>query len=170
MQSIYSSIYILEVETKPGDKAHIHIGFDTVHTVSVQRHGIVRRILLTVLLSFYCIWSPTLFVSETIKYKNCFFPGQPFKLDPKTAHKKLRLSNDCLTMEKDESSLKKSHTPERFSGTGSYGAAGNVFIDSGCHYWEVLLGASTWWETATRVCFTVRKLATLKSLSLGVGI
>lgn len=74
----------------------------------------------------------------------CPAPGQPFKLDPKTAHKKLRLSNDCLTMEKDESSLKKSHTPERFSGTGSYGAAGNVFIDSGCHYWEVLLGASTW--------------------------
>ncbi|XP_016101174.1 probable E3 ubiquitin-protein ligase MID2 [Sinocyclocheilus grahami] len=71
--------------------------------------------------------------------------GQPFKLDPKTSHKKLRLSNDCLTMEKDESSLKKSHTPERFSGTGSYGAAGNVFIDSGCHYWEVLLGASTWY-------------------------
>ncbi|XP_058845132.1 probable E3 ubiquitin-protein ligase MID2 isoform X2 [Acipenser ruthenus] len=70
--------------------------------------------------------------------------SQPFKLDPKTAHKKLRLSNDCLTMEKDESSLKKSHTPERFSSTGSYGAAGNVFIDSGCHYWEVLLGASTW--------------------------
>uniref|UniRef100_A0A3Q4AI33 Uncharacterized protein n=1 Tax=Mola mola TaxID=94237 RepID=A0A3Q4AI33_MOLML len=63
--------------------------------------------------------------------------SQPFKLDPKTAHKKLRLSNDCLTMEKDESSLKKSHTPERFSGTGSYGAAG--------HYWEVLLGASTWY-------------------------
>ncbi|KAF7667633.1 hypothetical protein LDENG_00054740 [Lucifuga dentata] len=60
--------------------------------------------------------------------------SQPFKLDPKTAHKKLRLSNDCLTMEKDESSLKKSHTPERFSGTGS-----------GCHYWEVLLGASTWY-------------------------
>ncbi|KAG9272535.1 putative E3 ubiquitin-protein ligase MID2 isoform X2 [Astyanax mexicanus] len=71
--------------------------------------------------------------------------SQPFKLDPKTAHKKLRLSNDCLTMEKDESSLKKSHTPERFSGTGSYGAAGNVFIDSGCHYWEVLLGACTWY-------------------------
>ncbi|TNM99221.1 hypothetical protein fugu_013785 [Takifugu bimaculatus] len=67
--------------------------------------------------------------------------SQPFKLDPKTAHKKLRLSNDCLTMEKDESSLKKSHTPERFSGTGSYGAAGNVFIDSGCHYWEVLAGS-----------------------------
>uniref|UniRef100_A0A8K9XDH3 Midline 2 n=1 Tax=Oncorhynchus mykiss TaxID=8022 RepID=A0A8K9XDH3_ONCMY len=71
--------------------------------------------------------------------------SQPFKLDPKTAHKKLRLSNDCLTMEKDESSLKKSHTPERFSSTGSYGAAGSVFIDSGCHYWEVLLGASTWY-------------------------
>ncbi|KFR07807.1 putative E3 ubiquitin-protein ligase MID2, partial [Opisthocomus hoazin] len=56
---------------------------------------------------------------------------QPFKLDPKMAHKKLKISNDGLQMEKDESSLKKSHTPERFSGTGCYGAAGNVFIDSG---------------------------------------
>lgn len=83
-------------------------------------------------------------VNCPLRHSPCVFLGQPFKLDPKTAHKKLRLSNDCLTMEKDESSLKKSHTPERFSGTGSYGAAGNVFIDSGCHYWEVLLGASTW--------------------------
>ncbi|XP_006000157.1 probable E3 ubiquitin-protein ligase MID2 [Latimeria chalumnae] len=71
--------------------------------------------------------------------------SQPFKLDPKTAHKKLKLSNDGLTMEKDESSLKKSHTPERFSSTGCYGVAGNVFLDSGCHYWEVLLGACSWY-------------------------
>ncbi|XP_060612310.1 probable E3 ubiquitin-protein ligase MID2 [Anolis sagrei] len=71
--------------------------------------------------------------------------SQPFKLDPKMAHKKLKISNDGLQMEKDESSLKKSHTPERFSGTGCYGAAGNVFIDSGCHYWEVTLGSSTWY-------------------------
>ncbi|KAL2304560.1 hypothetical protein Nmel_013316 [Mimus melanotis] len=71
--------------------------------------------------------------------------SQPFKLDPKMAHKKLKISNDGLQMEKDESSLKKSHTPERFSGTGCYGAAGNVFIDSGCHYWEVVLGSSTWY-------------------------
>ncbi|KAK4810244.1 hypothetical protein QYF61_012413 [Mycteria americana] len=71
--------------------------------------------------------------------------GQPFKLDPKMAHKKLKISNDGLQMEKDESSLKKSHTPERFSGTGCYGAAGNVFIDSGCHYWEVVVGSSTWY-------------------------
>ncbi|XP_074820425.1 putative E3 ubiquitin-protein ligase MID2 isoform X2 [Natator depressus] len=70
--------------------------------------------------------------------------SQPFKLDPKMAHKKLKLSNDGLQMEKDESSLKKSHTPERFSGTGCYGAAGNIFIDSGCHYWEVMVGSSTW--------------------------
>ncbi|XP_065413273.1 probable E3 ubiquitin-protein ligase MID2 isoform X2 [Chrysemys picta bellii] len=69
--------------------------------------------------------------------------SQPFKLDPKMAHKKLKLSNDGLQMEKDESSLKKSHTPERFSGTGCYGAAGNIFIDSGCHYWEVMVGSST---------------------------
>ncbi|KAM9373728.1 putative E3 ubiquitin-protein ligase MID2 isoform 1-T1 [Phaethornis superciliosus] len=71
--------------------------------------------------------------------------SQPFKLDPKLAHKKLKISNDGLQMEKDESSLKKSHTPERFSGTGCYGAAGNVFIDSGCHYWEVVVGSSTWY-------------------------
>ncbi|XP_073216717.1 probable E3 ubiquitin-protein ligase MID2 isoform X2 [Lepidochelys kempii] len=71
--------------------------------------------------------------------------SQPFKLDPKMAHKKLKLSNDGLQMEKDESSLKKSHTPERFSGTGCYGAAGNIFIDSGCHYWEVMVGSSTWY-------------------------
>lgn len=71
--------------------------------------------------------------------------SQPFKLDPKMAHKKLKISNDGLQMEKDESSLKKSHTPERFSGTGCYGTAGNIFIDSGCHYWEVTLGASTWY-------------------------
>lgn len=75
----------------------------------------------------------------------CLLPtGQPFKLDPKMAHKKLKISNDGLQMEKDESSLKKSHTPERFSGTGCYGAAGNIFIDSGCHYWEVMVGSSTW--------------------------
>ncbi|XP_059588650.1 probable E3 ubiquitin-protein ligase MID2 isoform X3 [Alligator mississippiensis] len=71
--------------------------------------------------------------------------SQPFKLDPKMTHKKLKISNDGLQMEKDESSLKKSHTPERFSGTGCYGAVGNVFIDSGCHYWEVVVGSSTWY-------------------------
>ncbi|XP_019376713.1 PREDICTED: probable E3 ubiquitin-protein ligase MID2 isoform X3 [Gavialis gangeticus] len=73
------------------------------------------------------------------------FISQPFKLDPKMTHKKLKISNDGLQMEKDESSLKKSHTPERFSGTGCYGAVGNVFIDSGCHYWEVVVGSSTWY-------------------------
>lgn len=95
-------------------------------------------------MSLFCFNNLTVNSSTILMGFFFSFPGQPFKLDPKTAHKKLRLSNDCLTMEKDESSLKKSHTPERFGGTGSYGAAGNVFIDSGCHYWEVLLGASTW--------------------------
>ncbi|KAM8954403.1 putative E3 ubiquitin-protein ligase MID2 isoform 2-T2 [Pelodytes ibericus] len=71
--------------------------------------------------------------------------SQPFKLDPKFAHKKLKISNDGMQMEKEDSSLKKSHTPERFSGTGSYGATGNIFIDSGCHYWEVAVGNSTWY-------------------------
>eukprot|EP00062_Callorhinchus_milii_P000756 gi/632935190/ref/XP_007889177.1/ PREDICTED: probable E3 ubiquitin-protein ligase MID2 [Callorhinchus milii] len=71
--------------------------------------------------------------------------SQPFKIDPRTAHKKLKLSNDGLAMEREENSLKKSHTPERFSSQGSYGAMGNVYIDSGCHYWEVLLGSCTWY-------------------------
>lgn len=77
----------------------------------------------------------------------CFvnlFLGQPFKLDPKTAHRKLKVSHDNLTVERDESSSKKSHTPERFTSQGTYGVAGNVFIDSGRHYWEVVISGSTW--------------------------
>lgn len=77
----------------------------------------------------------------------CFinlFAGQPFKLDPKSAHRKLKVSHDNLTVERDESSSKKSHTPERFTSQGSYGVAGNVFIDSGRHYWEVVISGSTW--------------------------
>ncbi|XP_045059153.1 E3 ubiquitin-protein ligase Midline-1 isoform X2 [Desmodus rotundus] len=71
--------------------------------------------------------------------------SQPFKLDPKTAHRKLKVSHDNLTVERDESSSKKSHTPERFTSQGSYGVAGNVFIDSGRHYWEVVISGSTWY-------------------------
>ncbi|XP_032331532.1 E3 ubiquitin-protein ligase Midline-1 [Camelus ferus] len=74
-----------------------------------------------------------------------FFSGQPFKLDPKSAHRKLKVSHDNLTVERDESSSKKSHTPERFTSQGSYGVAGNVFIDSGRHYWEVVISGSTWY-------------------------
>ncbi|XP_044091951.1 E3 ubiquitin-protein ligase Midline-1 isoform X3 [Neovison vison] len=70
--------------------------------------------------------------------------SQPFKLDPKSAHRKLKVSHDNLTVERDESSSKKSHTPERFTSQGSYGIAGNVFIDSGRHYWEVVISGSTW--------------------------
>uniref|UniRef100_A0A8I5YTD9 RING-type E3 ubiquitin transferase n=2 Tax=Pongo abelii TaxID=9601 RepID=A0A8I5YTD9_PONAB len=69
--------------------------------------------------------------------------SQPFKLDPKSAHRKLKVSHDNLTVERDESSSKKSHTPERFTSQGSYGVAGNVFIDSGRHYWEVVISGST---------------------------
>ncbi|CAH2220259.1 E3 ubiquitin- ligase Midline-1 [Pelobates cultripes] len=73
------------------------------------------------------------------------FPGQPFKLDPKSAHRKLKVSHDNLTVERDETSSKKSHTPERFTSQGSYGVAGNVFLDSGRHYWEVVISGSTWY-------------------------
>ncbi|XP_004612235.1 E3 ubiquitin-protein ligase Midline-1 [Sorex araneus] len=71
--------------------------------------------------------------------------SQPFKLDPKSAHRKLKVSHDNLTVEREESSSKKSHTPERFTSQGNYGIAGNVFIDSGRHYWEVVISGSTWY-------------------------
>ncbi|KAK1169810.1 E3 ubiquitin-protein ligase Midline-1 isoform X2 [Acipenser oxyrinchus oxyrinchus] len=71
--------------------------------------------------------------------------SQPFKLDPKSAHRKLKVSHDNLTVERDETSSKKSHTQERFTSQGSYGITGNVYIDSGRHYWESLIGGSTWY-------------------------
>uniref|UniRef100_A0A671PWZ9 E3 ubiquitin-protein ligase Midline-1 n=1 Tax=Sinocyclocheilus anshuiensis TaxID=1608454 RepID=A0A671PWZ9_9TELE len=70
--------------------------------------------------------------------------SQPFKLDPKSAHRKLKVSHDNLTVERDEASSMKSHAQDRFGSTGNYGVTGNVFIDSGRHYWEVLIGGSTW--------------------------
>uniref|UniRef100_A0AAQ5X4N8 E3 ubiquitin-protein ligase Midline-1 n=1 Tax=Amphiprion ocellaris TaxID=80972 RepID=A0AAQ5X4N8_AMPOC len=70
--------------------------------------------------------------------------SQPFKLDPKSAHRKLRVSHDNLTVERDETSSKKSHSQDRFSSHSSYGVTGNVYIDSGRHYWEALIGGSTW--------------------------
>uniref|UniRef100_A0A4W4GUJ9 E3 ubiquitin-protein ligase Midline-1 n=1 Tax=Electrophorus electricus TaxID=8005 RepID=A0A4W4GUJ9_ELEEL len=70
--------------------------------------------------------------------------SQPFKLDPKSAHRKVKVSHDNLTVERDEVSSKKSHGQERFSSQSSYGVTGNVYIDSGRHYWEALIG-STWY-------------------------
>ncbi|XP_076858061.1 E3 ubiquitin-protein ligase Midline-1 isoform X2 [Brachyhypopomus gauderio] len=71
--------------------------------------------------------------------------SQPFKLDPKSAHRKLKVSPDSLTVERDETS-KKSHVQDRLRSPADYGIAGNVFIDSGRHYWEVLVGGSTWFS------------------------
>uniref|UniRef100_A0AAV2JZV6 E3 ubiquitin-protein ligase Midline-1 n=1 Tax=Knipowitschia caucasica TaxID=637954 RepID=A0AAV2JZV6_KNICA len=79
--------------------------------------------------------------SEPVKLKT---NSQPFKLDPRTAHRKLRISHDNLTVERDEISSKKSHGQDRFSSHSSYGVTGNVYIDSGRHYWEALIGGSTW--------------------------
>lgn len=73
-----------------------------------------------------------------------FSKGQPFRLDPKSAHRKLRVSHDNLTVERDETSAKKSHSQDRFTSHSSYGVTGNVYIDSGRHYWEALIGGSTW--------------------------
>uniref|UniRef100_A0A8D3B457 E3 ubiquitin-protein ligase Midline-1 n=1 Tax=Scophthalmus maximus TaxID=52904 RepID=A0A8D3B457_SCOMX len=70
--------------------------------------------------------------------------SQPFKLDPKSAHRKLRVSHDNLTVERDETLSKKSHNQDRFSSHSSYGVTGNAYIDSGRHYWEALIGGSTW--------------------------
>uniref|UniRef100_A0AAX7UVB3 E3 ubiquitin-protein ligase Midline-1 n=1 Tax=Astatotilapia calliptera TaxID=8154 RepID=A0AAX7UVB3_ASTCA len=71
--------------------------------------------------------------------------SQPFKLDPKSAHKKLKVSHDNLTVERDETTSKKGHSQERFASQSSYGVVGNVYIDSGRHYWEALIGGSTWY-------------------------
>uniref|UniRef100_UPI003AB0EF9A E3 ubiquitin-protein ligase Midline-1-like isoform X3 n=1 Tax=Centroberyx gerrardi TaxID=166262 RepID=UPI003AB0EF9A len=71
--------------------------------------------------------------------------SQPFKLDPKSAHRKLKISHDNLTVERDETTSKKGHSQERFTSQSSYGVVGNVFIDSGRHYWEALIGGSTWY-------------------------
>uniref|UniRef100_A0AAQ4P446 E3 ubiquitin-protein ligase Midline-1 n=1 Tax=Gasterosteus aculeatus aculeatus TaxID=481459 RepID=A0AAQ4P446_GASAC len=71
--------------------------------------------------------------------------SQPFKLDPKSAHKKLKVSHDNLTVERDETTSKKGHSQERFTSQSSYGVVGNVYIDSGRHYWEALIGGSTWY-------------------------
>uniref|UniRef100_A0A4W5MDX9 E3 ubiquitin-protein ligase Midline-1 n=1 Tax=Hucho hucho TaxID=62062 RepID=A0A4W5MDX9_9TELE len=76
--------------------------------------------------------------------KPFFIFKKPFKLDPKSAHKKLKVSHDNLTVERDETLSKKSHTQDRFTSQGSYGVTGNVYIDSGRHYWEALIGGSTW--------------------------
>ncbi|KAK7893394.1 hypothetical protein WMY93_022546 [Mugilogobius chulae] len=64
---------------------------------------------------------------------------------PKTAHKKLKVSHDNLTVERDETTSKKGHSQDRFTSQSSYGVVGNVYIDSGRHYWEALIGGSTWY-------------------------
>ncbi|KAG7282897.1 hypothetical protein CRUP_018397, partial [Coryphaenoides rupestris] len=51
--------------------------------------------------------------------------SQPFKLDPKSAHRKLKVSHDNLTVEREESSSKKSHGQDRFTSQGNYGVTGN---------------------------------------------
>ncbi|KAJ3584471.1 hypothetical protein NHX12_014966 [Muraenolepis orangiensis] len=71
--------------------------------------------------------------------------SQPFKLDPKSAHRKLKVSHDNLSVERDEASSKKGHSQDRFTSHSSYGVVGNVYIDSGRHYWEALIGGSTWY-------------------------
>uniref|UniRef100_A0A8C5B626 E3 ubiquitin-protein ligase Midline-1 n=1 Tax=Gadus morhua TaxID=8049 RepID=A0A8C5B626_GADMO len=70
--------------------------------------------------------------------------SQPFKLDPKSAHRKLKVSHDNLTVEREETSSKKAQSQDRFTSQGNYGVTGNVYIDSGRHYWEALIGGSSW--------------------------
>ncbi|ELW70546.1 putative E3 ubiquitin-protein ligase MID2 [Tupaia chinensis] len=79
--------------------------------------------------------------------------SQPFKLDPKMTHKKLKISNDGLQMEKDESSLKKSHTPERFSGTGY--AIGIAYKSAPKNEW-IGKNASSWVFSRCNSNFVVR--------------
>ncbi|XP_040827406.1 E3 ubiquitin-protein ligase Midline-1-like, partial [Ochotona curzoniae] len=66
--------------------------------------------------------------------------SQPFKLDPESAHKKLRVSRDQLTVEPVSSLSWRGHNPQ----WAAPSVAGNVVLDSGRHYWEVLLSAGAW--------------------------
>ncbi|KAI2660932.1 E3 ubiquitin-protein ligase Midline-1 [Labeo rohita] len=93
--------------------------------------------------------------------------SQPFKLDPKSAHRKLKVSHDNLTVERDEVSSMKSHAQDRFGGTGNYGVTGNVFIDSGRHYWEVLIGGSTCKEFPIEPSPHMRRLGVLLDYDSG---
>lgn len=73
--------------------------FTTVLFKAYSENMFLLKLKSTVLSStFFCVFV-TLFL------------GQPFKLDPKSAHRKLKVSHDNLTVERDESSSKKSHAP-----------------------------------------------------------
>lgn len=98
-------------------------------------------------------WQQTSYWQDKIlMHATSLLPGQPFKLDPKSAHKKLKVSHDNLTVERDETTSKKGHSQERFISQSSYGVVGNVYIDSGRHYWEALIGGSTWWVLLIHRC------------------
>ncbi|KAJ3584476.1 hypothetical protein NHX12_014971, partial [Muraenolepis orangiensis] len=98
--------------------------------------------------------------------------GQPFKLDSKSAHRKLKVSHDNLSVERDEASSKKGHSQDRFTSHSSYGVVGNVYIDSGHHYREALIGGSTWYtvgvayKSAPRHEWIGKKLVVLSALPL----
>uniref|UniRef100_UPI00358E59DC E3 ubiquitin-protein ligase Midline-1-like isoform X1 n=1 Tax=Myxine glutinosa TaxID=7769 RepID=UPI00358E59DC len=58
--------------------------------------------------------------------------SQPFKLDAESAHKKLRISHNELSVHGGEGPTRRLH-----GSRGNYAVAGNLLLDSGRHYWEV---------------------------------
>ncbi|KAI8513066.1 hypothetical protein Bbelb_097050 [Branchiostoma belcheri] len=73
--------------------------------------------------------------------------GTQFELDPKTAHKYIRLSNNNSTMSYDPDSLptrRTFDTPNRFSKHSI--AVGDVSVSSGIHYWEVDVSRSIFYR------------------------
>lgn len=73
--------------------------------------------------------------------------GMPFQFDSHSLHKKLRLSNHNYTVYREESGsrAKKESLMGGYSSSNisMYGVTGNVAIDNGRHYWEVVVSQSS---------------------------
>uniref|UniRef100_A0A8C4NFH6 Midline 1 n=1 Tax=Eptatretus burgeri TaxID=7764 RepID=A0A8C4NFH6_EPTBU len=75
--------------------------------------------------------------------------SQPFKLDAESAHKKLRISHNELSVHGGEGPTRRLH-----GSRGNYAVAGNLLLDSGRHYWEVHIHNCTWWVFAVGIANT----------------
>ncbi|XP_002126068.2 E3 ubiquitin-protein ligase Midline-1 [Ciona intestinalis] len=69
--------------------------------------------------------------------------GIPFQFDAHSMHKKLRLANHSYTVSREESGKKSKDFLGNSRDSTVCGVTGNVAIDSGRHYWEVVICQST---------------------------
>uniref|UniRef100_H2YCE8 Uncharacterized protein n=1 Tax=Ciona savignyi TaxID=51511 RepID=H2YCE8_CIOSA len=69
--------------------------------------------------------------------------GIPFQFDAHSMHKKLRLANHSYTVSREDSGKKSKDFLGSSKDNSVCGVTGNVTIDSGRHYWEVVTCQST---------------------------